>query len=323
MELQSFLITFREALEAILIVGVIVTYLKRIDQTQWNKWVWVGVVLALIASYGVALVFQTVLTGFATMGSQNYLKIGIMLASCVLLSHMVLFMSRQSRNMQDKVEHKLSAVLTAGGVANMIVHSFLVVVREGVETVFFFAAITGGDIQQALQSWGALFGLLLAIAVGYFFFKGSRKIQLKTFFRITSIFLLMIAGGLLVQAVGIMQDIGLIGSVYRTPGGEIGEVYNLTAFMPEHPLDETQYIRDTGDKPLINGQAGIFFKAFLGYTQNPSVEEFVLYWTYYLVLLILIGRLKKRDGSVSANGSTAAARQRDASVSSRSSGNEA
>ncbi|MBO9606220.1 MAG: FTR1 family protein [Paenibacillaceae bacterium] len=314
MELQSFLITFREALEAILIVGVIVTYLKRIDQSQWNKWVWVGVVLALIASYGVALVFQTVLTGFATMGSQNYLKIGIMLVSCVLLSHMVLFMSRQSRNMQDKVEHKLSTVLTAGGVANMIVHSFLVVVREGVETVFFFAAITGGDIQRALQSWGALFGLLLAIAVGYFFFKGSRKIQLKTFFRITSIFLLMIAGGLLVQAVGIMQDIGLMGSVYRTPGGEIGEVYNLTAFMPEHPLDETQYIRDTGDKPLINGQVGIFFKAFLGYTQNPSIEEFVLYWTYYLILLILIGRLKKRDGNVSANGSTTAARQRNASV---------
>ncbi|BBI31344.1 FTR1 family iron permease [Cohnella abietis] len=298
MDLQSFLITFREALEAILIVGVILTYLKKIEQKQWNKWVWVGVVLALIASYGVALVFQTVLTGFATMGSQNYLKIGIMLVSCVLLSHMVLFMSQQSRNLQGKVENKITAILTVGGALNMIAHSFLVVVREGVETVFFFAAITGGDIQKALQSWGALFGLLLAIVIGWLFFKSTKKIQLKTFFRITSIFLMMIAGGLLVQAVGIMQDIGMMGTVYKTPGGEVGELYNLTAIMPEHPLDEVQYLRDTGNQPLINGQVGIFFKAFLGYTQNPSVEEFVLYWAFYLVILILLGMQKKRHEKV-------------------------
>jgi len=294
MDLQSFLITFREALEAILIVGVILTYLKKIGQTQWDKWVWVGVALAIVVSYGVALVFQTVLTGFATMGSQNYLKIGIMLVSCGLLSHMVLFMSGQSRNLQSEVENKIAALLTVGGAVNMIVHSFLVVVREGVETVFFFAAITGGDIQRALQSWGALFGLILALVVGFLFFRGTRKVQLKTFFRITSVFLMMIAGGLLVQAIGIMQDLKLMGTVYTTPGGEVGEVYNLIAFMPEHPLDETQYIRDTGERPLVNGQIGIFFKAFLGYTHNPSVEEFVLYWTYYLVILVILGMQKKR-----------------------------
>lgn len=294
MNLQSFLITFREALEAILIVGVIMTYLKKIGQTQWNKWVWVGVFLAILASYGVALIFQTVLTGFATMGSQNYLKIGIMLVSCVLLTHMVLFMSQQSRTLQGNVENKIASILTVGGALNMILHSFLVVVREGVETVFFFAAITGGDIQKALQSWGALFGLVLAMIVGYLFFKGTKRIQLKTFFRITSIFLMMIAGGLLVQAVGIMQDIGIMGSLFKTPGGEIGEVYNITFLMPEHPLDEIQYVRDTGNQPLINGQIGIFFRAFLGYTQNPSVEEFVLYWAFYLLIVILLGIQKKK-----------------------------
>lgn len=302
MNLQSFLITFREALEAILIVGVIMTYLKRIGQTQWTKWVWVGVVLALAASYGTALLFQTVLTGFEMMGSQNYLKIGIMLVSCVLLTHMMLFMSGQSRNIQGEVESKVASILTVGGVMNMIVHSFLVVVREGVETVFFFAAITpGGDIQMALQSWGALLGLILAVVVGVLFFKGTKRIQLKTFFRITGIFLTMIAAGLLVQAVGIMQDIGLMGTVFRTPGGELGELYNLTAIMPEHPQDAEHYIRDTGDHPLINGQVGIFFAAFLGYTQSPSVEQFVLYWAFYLVVLILLGMQKKRHESLMAS----------------------
>lgn len=300
MDMQAFLITFREALEAILIVGVILTYLGRIGQTHWNKWVWVGVVLAIAASYGVALVFQILLTGFASMGSQNYLKIGIMMVSCGLLTHMILFMSKQGRNMQGKVESKIAAILTIGGVINMVLHSFLVVVREGVETVFFFAAITGGDIQKALESWGALGGLILAVVIGYLFFKGTKKIKVKTFFRITSVFLMMISAGLLVQAVGIMQDIGLMGSLYHTSGGEIGELYNITALMPEHPVDEIQYIRDTGNHPLVNGQVGIFFKAFLGYTQNPSLEEFVVYWGYYFMLFVMLGMQKKQHEKVRA-----------------------
>ncbi|QGQ95591.1 iron permease [Paenibacillus psychroresistens] len=294
MDLQAFLITFREALEAILIVGVILTYLTRIEQASWHKWVWVGVVLALIASYGVALAFQVVFTGFGSMGNQNYLKIGIMIVSTGLLTHMILFMNKQSNDFQGKAQSKIAAILTVGGAINMVLHSFLVVVREGVETVFFFAAITGGNIQQALQSWGALLGLVLALIVGYIFFKGAKRIKLSSFFRATSVLLVLIAAGLLVQAVGIMQDIGVMGSLYKTPGGEIGEVYNITALMPEHPTDEIHYIRDTGHHPLINGQIGLFMKAFLGYTQNPSVEEFLLYWFYFLVVFILVGIQKKR-----------------------------
>ncbi|MBO9610409.1 MAG: FTR1 family protein [Paenibacillaceae bacterium] len=294
MDLQAFLITFREALEAILIVGVILTYLTRVEQTRFHKWVWSGVVLAIAASYGVALLFQIVLTGFATMGSQNYLKIGIMLVSSGLLTHMILFMNKQNRDMQGKVQSRIAEILTIGGVLNMIVHSFLVVVREGVETVFFFAAITGGDIGKALQSWGALIGLLLACAIGVLFFKGTKRVKLGTFFKATSILLTMISAGLLVQAIGIMQDVGLMGTVYRTAGGQFGEVYNITWLMPEHPVDEIQYIRDTGHHPLINGQVGIFFRAFLGYTQNPSVEEFLFYWGYYLLVFVLLARQRRQ-----------------------------
>jgi high-affinity iron transporter len=295
MNLQAFLITFREAFEAILIVGIIVSYLNRIGQSKWNKWVWTGVLLAVAASFGVALLFQIVLDGYATMGSKDYLRIGILLVSAGLLTHMILFMSKQNREMKNKLQNKVALILTTGGAINMIVHSFLVTLREGVETVFFFAAISGGDISQALQSWGALIGLISAAVLGFAVFKGSRKIQIGTFFRATSVFLVMIAAGLFVQAIGVMQDLGIMGTVYRTPGGEIGQVYNITWLMPEHPIDETNYIRDTGEHPLINGQVGIFFKAFLGYTQEPSVEEFVGYWMYYLFVFILIARQKKLE----------------------------
>ncbi|ANE48900.1 iron permease [Paenibacillus swuensis] len=300
MDLQAFLITFREALEAILIVGVIVTYLKRIDQSQWNKWVWMGVILALGASYVVALLFQVVLTGYGMMSSQNYLKMGIMVVSALLLTHMILFMSKQGRDLEGEVKTQVTKILTTGSIINMVLHSFLIVLREGVETVFFFAAITGGDIGRALESWGALFGVILALIIGYLFFRSARKVKLSTFFRVTSFFLMLIAAGLLVQAVGIAQDLKIIGTVYRTAGGEVGEVYNITFLMPEHPLDEQQYIRDTGEKPLINGQVGTFLKAFLGYSQNPSVEEFGLYWLFYFVVYILLSAKKKREEQVRA-----------------------
>ncbi|WP_123042288.1 FTR1 family iron permease [Cohnella candidum] len=301
MNLQAFLITFREAMEAILIVGVILTYLKRIGETRWSKWVWVGVVLALVASYGVALLFQVALTGYESMSNQNYLRIGIMLASTALLTHMILFMTKQGRSHQLSVQTKVAAILTTGGILNMVIHSFLITLREGVETVFFFAAIGGGDIQSAMNNWGALLGLVTACVIGYLFFRGTKRISLKHYFRVTSVFLMLIAGGLLVQAVGIMQDIGIIGSAYRTAGGQIAEVYNIEWFMPEHPNDEAHYIRDTGHHPLINGQVGVFFKAFLGYTHNPSLEEFGVYWAYYFFVFLVLTRRKKPDTAASVS----------------------
>jgi high-affinity iron transporter len=293
MGFQAFIITFRETLEALLIVGVITTYLSKVNQSRWNKWVWLGVILALISSFGVALLFQVVLTGYGSMASQIYLRFGIMFISAALLTHMILFIAKQAQDFTREIQSKVATIITTGSIINMIMHSYLVVLREGIETVFFFAAISGGDIQKAITSWGALVGLIIACIVSYFFFKSSRRVPLGTFFKATAVILCVIAAGLLVQGVGILQDLGLMGSVYKTPGGEIGEVYNSIAFMPEHPIDEEQYIRDTGKKPLISGEVGIFLRAFLGYTHNPSVEEFVIYWAYYLIVFLIIARQKK------------------------------
>ncbi|MFC4812886.1 FTR1 family iron permease [Paenibacillus sp. GCM10023250] len=294
MNVQAFLITFREAFEAILIVGIIVSYLNRIGQSKWIRYVWIGVALAVIASLGVALLFQNVLDGYATMASKDYLRIGILLASAGLLTHMILFMSKQNREMRTKLQSKVALILTTGGALNMIAHSFLVTLREGVETVFFFAAISGGDISKTLQSWGALAGLLAAGALGLAVFKGSRRIPIGTFFKATSVFLVMIAAGLFVQAVGGLQDAGLVGSAYKTPGGQIAAMYDLTWLLPEHPVDETNYIRDTGRHPVFHGELGVFFRAFLGYSEDPSLEEFALYWLYYVFVFVMIARQRKQ-----------------------------
>ncbi len=272
---------FREVLEALLIIGIITTYMKRVGQCQYNKFVWLGAGLAVVASVGVAMLFQVVFTGFAAMGSEMYLKISIMLISSVLLTQMVFWMASHSKNLKGKAEDKMSHLITTGNVVGMVIHSFLVVLREGVETVFFFAAITGGDIGKGFEGWGALTGVLIAAVISYLFFKGTMRIPLKSFFKVTGIFIVLIAGGLLVQGISMMQDIKMIGSV-------IPHVYDLTWFLPEHPIDYAHYLRDNGVAPLLSGDIGIFFKALFGYSSMPSIEEIVAYLGYFAVIYLLV-----------------------------------
>ncbi|MDG4656580.1 FTR1 family protein [Ectobacillus antri] len=281
MQLQAFLITFREVLEALLIVGIITTYLKRTDNKKFVKYVWLGAGMAVLASFLVALLFQVVFTGFAAMGSEMYLKIGIIFVSAVLLTQMVFWMAEHSKNIKANVEGKMSHYITTGNVIGMVVHSFLVVLREGVETVFFFAAITGGNIGAAFQGWGAVSGLLVASVVAYMFFKGTMRVSLKTFFKVTGVFIVMIAAGLLVQGVSMLQDIKLLGSV-------MPHVYDITWFLPEHPIDYEHYLRDNGVAPLLSGDIGIFLKAFLGYSSMPSIEEVIVYLGYFVVIYMLV-----------------------------------
>ncbi|WP_088104044.1 FTR1 family iron permease [Halalkalibacter urbisdiaboli] len=281
MDFQAFLITLREALEAILIVGLILSYLTRLNANQYKKWVYLGVVLALVTSFLVALLFQVIFTGFATFGSEIYLKVGIMFASVFLLTHMVVWMKKQAKEINSDMQKKIDAAITAGSVSAMIIHSYLIVVREGVETVFFFAAISNGDVTKVFQSFGAVSGLLLALIIGYLFFSGTMKISLKAFFNVTGIFIMFIAAGLFVQGVGVLQDLGKLGSVYTTAEGKPAEVYNIVHIMPEHYQDEAHYKRDTGQEVLISGQIGLFMAAMFGYSHNPSVEQILVYWGYF------------------------------------------
>ncbi|ARI77952.1 FTR1 family iron permease [Halobacillus mangrovi] len=281
MEIQALLITFREVLEALLIVGIITTFLKRTDNKKFTKYVWLGAGLAILASVGVAMLFQVVFTSFAAMGSEMYLKVSIMLVSSLLLTQMVFWMAKHSKNLKGQMEGKIGKLVTTGNVVGMVIHSFLVVLREGVETVFFFAAITGGDIEKGFQGWGAITGVIIASVISYLFFKGTMRIPLKSFFKVTGAFIVMIAAGLLVQGISMMQDLQMIGSV-------MPHVYNITWLLPEHPIDYAHFLRDTGTAPLLSGDVGIFLKALFGYSSMPSLEEMLAYIGYFVVIYLLV-----------------------------------
>ncbi|WP_409252743.1 FTR1 family iron permease [Bacillus sp. SCS-153A] len=296
MQVQALLITFREVLEALLIVGILTTYLKRTGNKKFTKYIWLGAGLAVAASVGVAMLFQVVFTGFASMGNEMYLKIGIMIVSALLLTQMVFWMASHSKDLKGNMEGKMNKFISTGNIIGMVIHSFLVVLREGVETVFFFAAISGGNIGSALEGWGAITGVLIGATVAYLFFKGTMRVPLKTFFKVSGAFIILIAAGLFVQAISMMQDLQMIGSV-------IPHLYDLTWILPEHPIDYAHYLRDTGTAPLLSGDIGIFLKALFGYASMPSIEEVIAYIGYFVAIYLLTSHTSdvKQTKSVKAD----------------------
>ncbi|MDX2243878.1 MAG: FTR1 family protein [Leptolyngbyaceae cyanobacterium bins.302] len=203
--LPTFVITLREGVEAALVVGIVLAYLKKANQTQLNGWVWNGVIGGLLASGLVGVVFAGI---FQAVGAVNpaYAPVfkpllegvfsGVAIA---MLSWMLLWMTQQSRLLKAQVEGAIAATLTqetgAGwGVFTLI---FFAVLREGFETVLFIAA----KFQQgAMPILGAIAGLLGAVAIGVLLFQLGIKINLRVFFQVMGVFLLLIVAGLVVSS---------------------------------------------------------------------------------------------------------------------------
>lgn len=254
------LITFREGLEAFLIVGIILTYLGRCNLKQHNKWVYLGVILGLFSAFLLGFVFQLYYNGFERSLGELHIKVGIMGFAVVVLTSMVIWMSRNGRDIKGNLEKDLDRAISTGSVLTLVLMSYLAILREGFETVLFLGALFGDEMQAPVFYGGAL-GLVLAVAVSIAIFKGMRNFPLKTFFNITGALIMLIAAGLLTNMIGILQDIHLV------------PVLKPALF-------------DIGWLMIDSSEIGIFFKALFGYTHSPSLIQVISYVSYFAVILL-------------------------------------
>lgn len=267
------LITFREGLEAFLIVGIILTYLGRCNLKQHNKWVYLGVILGLFSAFLLGFVFQLYYNGFERSLGELHIKVGIMGFAVVVLTSMVIWMSRNGRDIKGNLEKDLDRAISTGSVLTLVLMSYLAILREGFETVLFLGALFGDEMQAPVFYGGAL-GLVLAVAVSIAIFKGLRNFPLKTFFNITGALIMLIAAGLLTNMIGILQDIHLV------------PVLKPALF-------------DIGWLMIDSSEIGIFFKALFGYTHSPSLIQVISYVSYVAVILLSLSSwdrvLQKRE----------------------------
>jgi len=265
--IPSFIITFREVLEAALIVGIILGFLVRTGQTRYNNVVYVGVISGIVASIIVALLFTSLAGGFTGRAEEIFEGI-TMLAGALLLTTMILWMMKQ-KHIARELEHRVSTELNEAHKFGLFSLVFIAVLREGVETVIFLSAAT--LVSSTNTMFGALAGITTAIFLGYTIFVGSMKIDIKRFFTITSILLILFAAGLVAHGVHELQEATLIPTVI------------------EHLWEMNPPINPDGSYPILHeeGYIGSILKGLFGYNGNPSLLEVLSYFLYVVVVFLL------------------------------------
>ncbi len=187
--LSAFLIALREGVEASLVVGIILVYLNRTGRSHLAKFVWAGVAAATALSLAVAVAldrFNISEDGFEGL---------LLLVAAVFVVSMIVWMNRIASHFKRDIEDRVERYATKAGSAagwGIGLFVFLMVVREGAELALILRAVEMST--EGLQTWiGTIAGIAAAVAVGVFFFKGTLKVPLHRFFKVTSAILVLVA----------------------------------------------------------------------------------------------------------------------------------
>ena len=255
--LVAFLIMFREGIEAALIVGIIAGYLKQTGRQGALPAVWYGVASAalLCTVLGVALVAGG--AEFPQRVQELFEGCVALLATGILVS-MVFWMGKAARSIKAQLHDSIDAAMASGDRRGLALAgmAFLTVGREGLESVFFLIATVQQDVGIGVPI-GAVLGLACAFAFGVGIYRGGVRLNLRQFFRVTGVFILFVAAGLLSGAVHAFHEAGLWNGLQET-------AFDLSNVLP-------------GDSIIGTLLGGIF-----GYQEAPTVGEVIA----YLALLV-------------------------------------
>lgn len=265
----SFLITLREGLEASLIIAILLTYLQKTNRWADARYVWNGTAAAV----GVCLV-----AGFAIFialdgmeGKLAYAVEGLIaLFAMAVLTHMIFWMRAHARTLgqelRDKVDRSAASALA--------IIAFAAVAREGLETVLFLLSAETESASGSQVVLGGLLGLVVAVILGVVVYRGGNRVNLKTFFNVTAVLLLMFAAGLAGKAVHELRE--LIG---WEDGWLVQPMWTIESGM------------------WSSGTFYDFMRGLFGWHRSPENIRVIAYFVYLLPVLAIYLRDAKPKSS--------------------------
>src|SRR6202047_2735300 len=206
--LQAFIITLREGVEAALIVGITLAYLTKIGRPELRKTVYAALAAAFLGSIGVAVAISR------THLNEDTFEGWVMLVAAFFVVTMVIFMMKTGRKLKGEIEGKVGLLAGNDAGVGLFIFIFLMVFREGAETVLILSAVSLNST-ELMSFLGTLFGLLAAIAFGVMFVKGSVRINLQKFFKVTTAIMFLVAAQLLISGLHELSESGVIASSKR------------------------------------------------------------------------------------------------------------
>ena len=265
--LPTYLLSLREGLEAALIIGIVLGALSKIRRQDLSPTVWLGTLSAV----GVSILTAIILTAFSMSleaGAEQVFEGITMLIAAGILTWMIFWMRKQARFLKSELEAGVNKAAASTGKRAMFWLAFVAVVREGVELALFItAAFFAGDQSQLTSNIiqtlaGTILGLGTAALLGWTLFATTVRLDLRRFFQVTGILLILFAAGLVAHGVHEFNEVGWIPSV-------IEHVWDVNAIVDE------------------NSVPGQLLRTLFGYNGNPSLTEMIAYFAYLVVVTIL------------------------------------
>lgn len=251
--LPAYLLSLREGIEAALIIGIVLGALRQMRRTELAPAVWLGT----FSASALSLLAAVLLTNFGLEleGAAEQVFEGVtMILAASLLTWMIFWMSRVARTLKSEIEADVHRAAFGAGKRAIFFVAFLAILREGIELALFLtAAVFATDAVQTIL--GAILGLGTAILLGWSIFAAIIRLDLRRFFQVTGILLILFAAGLIAHGVHEFNEVGWIPAV-------VEHVWDVNAIVDE------------------NSTFGQLLKALFGYNGNPSLTEMIAYFAY-------------------------------------------
>lgn len=264
--LATAIIVFREALEAALIVGIVLAASEGVPGR--GRWVGGGVLAGVLGAVAVAGFADIIAAAAAGIG-QEVFNAAVLFAAVAMLGWHNIWMAKHGREM-TRAASRLGAAVRDGSrpLWALVFVVGLAVLREGSEVVLFLYGIAaaGGSGVGAMAAGGAL-GLAAGVAAGALLYLGLVSIPLRHLFTVTSWLVLLLAAGLASQGAAFLLQANL-----------------LPAFGDN--LWNTSFLLSDESIP------GRMLHTLIGYTAQPAGIQVV----FYLGTLLLIGALMRFVG---------------------------
>ena len=272
--LASYLLSLREGLEAALIIGIVLGAVSKIRRTDLIPAVWLGTLSAI----GISILTALLLTrfGMSLEDPAEAIFEGItMLIAAGILTWMIFWMGKQARFLKSELEAGVNKAAASAGKRAVFWLAFMAVVREGVElAIFITAAFFAGNPSQAMNNTiqtlaGTILGLGTAALLGYTIFATALRLDLRRFFQVTGLLLILFAAGLVAHGIHEFNQVGWIPVV-------VEHVWDVNTILDENSL------------------GGQLLQTLFGYNGNPSLTEMITYFVYIAV----VGVFWRRDNRV-------------------------
>ncbi|MGZ4830531.1 MAG: Fe-S-containing protein [Candidatus Angelobacter sp.] len=221
---SALVVTLREGVEAALIVGITLVYLSKIGRPDLRRTVYFALGAALLGSVAGAVALS-----YAPI-NQDKVEGWVMLVAAVFVVSMVIFMMRTARKLKGEIENRVGSLAGAGSQWGLFAFVFLMVFREGIETVAILAGVSLNS-SELMNFLGTLLGVALAVVFGVMFVKGSVRIDLRKFFKVTTVILFFVAAQLTISGMHELSESGVLPSSKREMA-LIGPIARNDYFFP-------------------------------------------------------------------------------------------